>query len=634
LPQHDRFNKQGYWTPPEEETDIPALPQFDENLLLNAPPELLRGNRSVPPWMNDSGSVGVPSDIIVERGGPEDIDSGAMRNMGRYYGPPVGDFNNMSLLDRPQLSPIKQSPGMMEENPYIFHGDPMNQRFASHEQMYNDLGNGPISETGSHGSRRSFYGGCGYSRDYFRNLSGEFHLQPRPRPSPPGMSPSSGRHHPSPPSGHKLITSNSSPNLAKNGMSSPGRNLLHPTGSPASEASKSPQRSPRSQRGGQWGHRSYQNPIGSVYHEPDETEWNWATRAKEDEPWRNAESSGWAAAQSGDGWNSTHLPEEDRAWAGRNMVPYETLSGANYPSRFEYGWGRLGPGDGYYVSPRTPPMYTSALSPPSQVTSLAPFLPQRGPTQQYYPGNSPYSSQGGYPPVPTPNHISPNSQRRDRTGPKSGRPYSADVGRLLSVQEGSEGSEKSQKPKGHRRSSSYGSTSEMAANMRYPEDIRHGNSYTDLQRPLSHEAEYYYGSRETMLDTACEFLAPDLRPVPPQPNCPQSMKIYEDHRQMAAEYLRVKTELSELRKYKTQLTEKIKENKEVENLSTPTQEDSTQFTQLKSEKEALLAFREKLTEQLTLIEAAQTKKSGSAHSTGGSTDGWVVVNSKPPDRNT
>eukprot|EP00090_Calanus_glacialis_P021187 TRINITY_DN3268_c0_g1_i9.p1 TRINITY_DN3268_c0_g1~~TRINITY_DN3268_c0_g1_i9.p1 ORF type:complete len:190 (-),score=42.52 TRINITY_DN3268_c0_g1_i9:117-686(-) len=147
-------------------------------------------------------------------------------------------------------------------------------------------------------------------------------------------------------------------------------------------------------------------------------------------------------------------------------------------------------------------------------------------------------------------------------------------------------------------------------------------------------ATFLYGSRETMLDTACEFLSPDLRPVPPQPNCPQSMKIYEDHRQMAAEYLRVKTEMSEMRKYKTELTEKIKQNQELENLSTPTHEDNVQFTQLNSEKEALLAFREKLTEQLTLIEAAQTKKSGSAHSTGGSTDGWVVVNSKPPERNT
>ena len=53
---------------------------------------------------------------------------------------------------------------------------------------------------------------------------------------------------------------------------------------------------------------------------------------------------------------------------------------------------------------------------------------------------------------------------------------------------------------------------------------------------------------------------------------------------MAAEYLRVKTEMSELRKYKTELTEKIKQNQELENLSTPTHEDNIQFTQLNSEK--------------------------------------------------
>ena len=53
---------------------------------------------------------------------------------------------------------------------------------------------------------------------------------------------------------------------------------------------------------------------------------------------------------------------------------------------------------------------------------------------------------------------------------------------------------------------------------------------------------------------------------------------------MAAEYLRVKTEMSELRKYKTELTEKIKQNQELENLSTPTHEDNVQFTQLNSEK--------------------------------------------------
>jgi len=160
------------------------------------------------------------------------------------------------------------------------------------------------------------------------------------------------------------------------------------------------------------------------------------------------------------------------------------------------------------------------------------------------------------------------------------------------------------------------------------------NTQIRIESTNTTSAAFLYGSRETMFDTACEFLDPDLRPVPPQPNCPQSMKIYEDHRQMAAEYLRVKTEMAELRKYKTQLTEKIKQNQELENVATPTQEEVIQYTQLKSEKDALLAFREKLGEQLSLIEAAQSKKSGSAHSSRGSSDDWVVVNSKPPERHT
>ena len=41
------------------------------------------------------------------------------------------------------------------------------------------------------------------------------------------------------------------------------------------------------------------------------------------------------------------------------------------------------------------------------------------------------------------------------------------------------------------------------------------------------------GSHNSLLDTACEMLSPDLRPIPPQPNCPQSMQIYEDHRKVS-----------------------------------------------------------------------------------------------------
>ena len=165
-----------------------------------------------------------------------------------------------------------------------------------------------VSDSASQSSRKSFYGGCGYSKDYFRNLSGDYL-----RPSASGVSP------------------------GKSGVSSPGRNLLHPggSGSPASEASKSPQRSPRSQRQPMWGLRSFQNPIGSVYHDPESTEWSWAGGQRPPED----------AA-------SAHPSQEAKEETRRNLLPYETLSGANYPGY----WMR--PGDGYYVSSRTPPRYT------------------------------------------------------------------------------------------------------------------------------------------------------------------------------------------------------------------------------------------------------------------------------------
>jgi len=150
-------------------------------------------------------------------------------------------------------------------------------------------------------------------------------------------------------------------------------------------------------------------------------------------------------------------------------------------------------------------------------------------------------------------------------------------------------------------------------------------------------ARFLIGSRNTMLDTACEMLAPDLRPVPPQPNCPQSMQIYEEHRKMAAEYLQKQSEIAKQREYKAQLADKIKENQEIINSRTPTAEDLKQYNRLKEEKEALLAFKGKLSEQLLLIKEAQQKKSGSAHSSqtsnnSGGAEGWVVVNSKPPER--
>ena len=42
--------------------------------------------------------------------------------------------------------------------------------------------------------------------------------------------------------------------------------------------------------------------------------------------------------------------------------------------------------------------------------------------------------------------------------------------------------------------------------------------------------------REAYLDQAVELLEPELRPVPPQPNCRQSVQIYQDHRLVGSIY--------------------------------------------------------------------------------------------------
>ena len=96
-------------------------------------------------WHLDSDSVhDVPSDILVES---------ETESHPRFYPPPMAEFNNMSLLDT-------QNPGALDPesaSPYVYNSG----------HIYNG-GYVPVSDTGSQGSRKSFYGGCGYSRDYFR----------------------------------------------------------------------------------------------------------------------------------------------------------------------------------------------------------------------------------------------------------------------------------------------------------------------------------------------------------------------------------------------------------------------------------------------------------------------------------
>ncbi len=60
---------------------------------------------------------------------------------------------------------------------------------------------------------------------------------------------------------------------------------------------------------------------------------------------------------------------------------------------------------------------------------------------------------------------------------------------------------------------------------------------------LAPPSQDLYYDREVMLDRAVDMLDPELRPVPPQPNCPDSMQIYQNHRQMAADFLKIQVKL-------------------------------------------------------------------------------------------
>lgn len=698
--------KKGYWTPPEDEYDsIPHLPQFDPKCTLNAPPELLR-HRPFPAWNDDSGSV--PSDILVER----DLDTESIplvgnrpplvrvpsagqieglamndkasrfnRNFPLNRGMSTGQLplfpgmsgmsqldtglSNLNIGEKGKLSPIQQSPHVLDGNPFIFPRDPPIDARGFVNRMYSEghLHPGPEEEVGQHGSAGSFYGGCGRSKDYFRHLSGDFR---------PGRG------------GQPLGNSHSSPALAQHnlagssGISSPGRQggILLPTGSPGSEASKSPQaqRSPQSARGGKGlPYRTgiyISDPIGTVYHKPEEEDSFWRRDADGDSyadasnyggghdtgnypGMQSSFGGGVAGMQSsyvgggapnayGGGINSSYVgggfSDEDQDWAARNRQPYQGLTGSSFP--YQWGVNMAGPEHGYFVSQRTPPIYSQTRS-PTAVTSLAPFLPQRNiQNQPLFPHTSPYSSRlhhsppSYHSPAP-PQQFSPGSQRRERTQqPKPPRPFSADVGRLLSVQEGeSESSELSYKNKGHRRSRSNGSASDasgLISGRPFNGVLRPGGSYSSLNEPS--DPDYYYGRGDTMLDAACDMLHPDLRPVPPQPNCLQSMQIYEDHRRMAADYMEMQNEMAALRMYKQELTDKLRNG--APEMEAPSEQEVAEYAQLKSEKEALLAFREQLAHQLEKMTGQASsvvqEEPDSAHTTGGTSAGedWVVVHNK------
>ncbi|XP_059083816.1 serine/threonine-protein kinase phg2-like [Tigriopus californicus] len=569
----------GYWTPPEEaaDLDIPSLPAIDPKAFANAPLELTRTSTfhqaTKYAWTEDD-SGPIPSDIEVVRGG------------------------SSSLMHLDQSNPIPHSPSGHFYNHHnsgaMFTAEGMAPEMIGIDTM------APFPGTHSHRYPLSDY------RPMVSSLSSPQLSMLRTRsfgPGPLQQSISQPADILSDPASLSHLHPSMHPGSIA-GSSMPEEQLSQRTASPQN-------RSPQTHRRPDlmWNRPSWINPIGTVYHGPPsvDDDWRWQQRAsKHPTPLEGCESA------------------SNRSYMAGSVNSHYAGDGGVVPM---------------YMSPVPPPIYSNASN-----TAY--------PYGQYLTPDHPYD------------HSYTLRRRNGDKMTKGLRPNSADANKLFSVQEdlgGSMGSVSARGfppphsetfKKGHRRSSSYGSGSD-----KYYSQLGPPNPSQNLADPLSqmrrsfsnlgvngeqvmgepsngsqYYQEYLYG-RDMFLDRAVEHLDPDLRPVAPQPNCPQSMKIYNDHRWLAARFVDVEQEIVDLQGYKAQLEERLAAD--TSNLppdhgadnpddSIPP-EDVQKLMQLRSEKDALLQFQDKLSTQLQLIKRARQKSKDPSTSSSS-----MLLSSPPP----
>jgi len=115
------------------------------------------------------------------------------------------------------------------------------------------------------------------------------------------------------------------------------------------------------------------------------------------------------------------------------------------------------------------------------------------------------------------------------------------------------------------------------------------------------------GQTDPNLDNMYLLLDPHLRPATPDPADPNSMGLFEEHKQLAQEYLKIQTALA----YLSQRKKKLQDAQSIEQ-----QMQRQTIEQLQSEKEALILLKESLEKQKELLSANMPRQQA---------DGWVLV---------
>merc|ERR1712062_95127 len=88
------------------------------------------------------------------------------------------------------------------------------------------------------------------------------------------------------------------------------------------------------------------------------------------------------------------------------------------------------------------------------------------------------------------------------------------------------------------------------------------------------------------------------------------LQIYADHRLMAAEFLELQKEIENVKNYKLDLEEQLRQSElQMDEVAAKSDsEEAKKFVQLQKEKDQLVQFKEKLSTQLQLIKKAQTEQ--------------------------
>uniref|UniRef100_A0A0V0GA85 Mitogen-activated protein kinase kinase kinase 7 n=1 Tax=Triatoma dimidiata TaxID=72491 RepID=A0A0V0GA85_TRIDM len=149
----------------------------------------------------------------------------------------------------------------------------------------------------------------------------------------------------------------------------------------------------------------------------------------------------------------------------------------------------------------------------------------------------------------------------------------------------------------------------VTSNKENNEKMDHPNEALNAYQRLNYDSDYSKlppsiprtkskgSTHNNELDNIYLMLEPNLQPIPPDPNIKQSVEIFEEHKQLAQEYLRVQTDMAFL---------STKLNKLSERLTLSEENEEEEIRKMESEKKSLVDLRKSLQHQLEVIRSQRS----------------------------